>query len=102
MRIRNSTLVTFLLTWTCSLTWAQDTSVPQVIEVRPELSDIQLAGPGARWSILISAKRADGLEADLTREATFKVAASEGEPAIAVSPNGVVRALRDGGRAGRC
>lgn len=66
------------------------------VEIEAASKSIQLSGPGARWSILVSAKRADGLEADLTREATFKVAASEGEPAIAVSPDGVVRPLRDG------
>ena len=66
------------------------------VEIEAASKSIQLFGPGTRWSILVSAKRADGLEADLTREATFKVAASESEPVISVSPNGVVRSLRDG------
>ena len=80
----------------CDEGFADESAQFTSVEIEAASKSIQLSGPGARWSILVSGKRADGLEADLTREATFKVAASGSDPAIAVSPNGVVRALRDG------
>ena len=73
---------------------------PQIIDVRVSLSEIRLTGPGTRWSILVGGTRSDGLETDLTREATFFVAeepaSKEVDPVLAVSPNGVVRGLSDG------
>jgi hypothetical protein len=77
-----------------------DDEAPQITEVSVQAKDIRLTGPGARWSILVNGRRADGLESDLTRDAVFSVAgnpsAKEEAPILAVSPTGVVRGLRDG------
>ena len=76
---------------------AQDKAQFTSVEVEATSNPIRLAGPGARWSILVSAKQADGLQADLTRDATFQVVGETGEDAVvSASLDGVVRALRDG------
>lgn len=77
---------------------ARDLSSVTGVTLEAASEEVRLFGPAARWSILVSGTRSDGLHSDLTREATFRVAEESGraERAIAVSPDGVVRALGDG------
>ncbi|MDA0590653.1 MAG: DUF1549 and DUF1553 domain-containing protein [Planctomycetota bacterium] len=96
-----------LLTFSCAAVFLSASAqagaadeAPRIIDVRVSLSEIRLTGPGTRWSILVGGTRSDGLETDLTREATFSVAeepaSKDVDPVLAVSTSGVVRGLRDG------
>ncbi|MFP6762700.1 MAG: DUF1549 domain-containing protein, partial [Planctomycetaceae bacterium] len=83
---------------------APPTSAEETLQwsnVTVQSNEIHLTGPGARWSILAGRTRSDGLDEDLTRDATFSVAASahnssRKQPVLTVSEEGVVRGLRDG------
>jgi len=88
MTIRQSTLLAFALLAPSQL-YAQDA----IVELIVDPPTVQLRGPNAVYSLLVTGKTANGQLRDLTHEATYQSAL----PTIAkVTTRGVLRAMADG------
>ena len=66
---------------------------PAIIKVRVDPDRLRLAGPGCRFSLLVSGETTRGEVLDLTREAAYL----SRNPSLAeIGPDGVVRSVADG------
>jgi hypothetical protein len=66
----------------------------EVTEIAVEPKQVNLFGRDARFTLLVDGRRSDGRCVDLTRQARYR---SRTPDIMQVSPEGVVRALADGG-----
>ena len=68
-------------------------AAPPIVRVRVEPDCLRLAGPGCRFSLLVSGETARGEIVDLTREAAY---VSRNPGLAEIGPDGVARSVADG------